>query len=162
MCNTSPNAHRTRARRIGAGVLAWVILAGLIAGCAPVFQTHGHVPSRSDLAQIVVGRDTRAQVRALLGPPATAGMRGDDTWYYVSTRMRHWAYRAPQPVARTLVAVRFDADGTVANIERFGLERGKVVVLSRRVTETTIRELGLIEQMLGNFGRVDIRRALEN
>lgn len=51
-----------------------------------------------------------------------------------------------------MVAVSFSPSGTVSNVERFGLERGRVVVLSRRVTEGSITEISLIGQLLGNLG----------
>ena len=50
------------------------------------------------------------------------------------------------------MAVSFDANGVVANIERFGLERGRVVTLSRRVTDGSVTEISLIGQLLGNLG----------
>ena len=34
---------------------------------------------------------------------------------------------------RQVVAISFNESGTVTNVERFGLERGQIVVLSRRV-----------------------------
>ena len=48
----------------------------------------------------------------------------------------------------------FNESGTVANVERFGLERGKVVPLSRRVTESNVKGLSVIQQLLGSFGRL--------
>jgi hypothetical protein len=42
----------------------------------------------------------------------------------------------------------------VENIARFGLEDGKVVEISRRVTETNIKGIGLIRQLLGNIGQI--------
>jgi hypothetical protein len=42
----------------------------------------------------------------------------------------------------------------VSNVERFGLEDGQVVALSRRVTETNIKGVSFIRQLMGNFGRL--------
>ena len=50
------------------------------------------------------------------------------------------------------MAVSFDANGVVANIERFGLERGRVVTLSRRVTDSGVTGVSLAGQLLGNLG----------
>ena len=87
-------------------------------------------------------------------------MERDDAWYYIQSRVRNYAYRAPAFEERELVAVSFAANGTVDNIERFGLERGRVVTLSRRVTETSIRDFGLIQQIIRNFGRINIGETL--
>jgi len=41
----------------------------------------------------------------------------------------------------------------VSNVELFTLEDGQVVVLSRRVTGTSIQNVSFIRQLLGNVGR---------
>ncbi|MGR3721070.1 MAG: outer membrane protein assembly factor BamE, partial [Paracoccus sp. (in: a-proteobacteria)] len=57
-----------------------------------------------------------------------------------------------QEVDREVVAISFAPSGVVSNIERFGQERGRVVVLSRRVTEGSVTEVSFIRQLLGNLG----------
>jgi len=52
------------------------------------------------------------------------------------------------------VAVTFTDAGIVENVERFGLEDGRVIALSRRVTDSNIKGVGFLRQLLGNFGRV--------
>jgi outer membrane protein assembly factor BamE (lipoprotein component of BamABCDE complex) len=132
-----------------------LVLAGSLAACAPTYTTHGYVPSDSELAQIEVGRDDRSAVEAAFGRPGMAGLLTDGAWYYVQSRYRHSGGRAPVEIDRQVLAISFDSRGRVANIERFGLEDGRVVELSRRVTETGIRDVGLIRQLLSNLGRFD-------
>lgn len=134
--------------------LAAVVAAG-IAACAPTFRVHGYAPSESELSQIEVRRDTRETVEAAFGRPAAAGLMTDGAWYYVQSRYRHVGARAPEEIERQVLAITFDAQGRVENIRRFGLEEGRVVVLSERVTESSVRSLGLIRQLLGNLGRFD-------
>ena len=131
-----------------------------LSACSATFRNHGYVPNESALREITVGRDTRDTVETMIGRPATSGVEGEDAWYYVQEQVRHFAWRAPRTTNRQLVAVSFAPNGTVSNIERFGLERGRVVPLSRRVTETSIREFSLIQQILRNFGRIDVGDAL--
>ena len=141
------------------GLIAVLLLAGLSA-CAATYRNHGYVPDQSALAALNPGVDTRETVAASIGRPATNGVERDDAWYYIQSRVRNYAYRAPVFESRELVAVSFAANGTVSNVERFGLERGRVVTLSRRVTQTSIRDFGLISQLIRNFGRVDVGEAL--
>jgi outer membrane protein assembly factor BamE (lipoprotein component of BamABCDE complex) len=129
--------------------------AALIAACSPTFRTHGYAPSESELTQIEVRRDTRETVEAAFGRPGAAGLMTDGAWYYVQSRYRQSGARAPEEIERQVLAITFDRQGRVENIQRFGLEQGRVVVLSERVTESTVRSLGLIRQLLGNLGRFD-------
>lgn len=139
------------AARLG---LSAIVLALLVTACSPVFRNHGYVPAEDELAQIQVGVDTRETVGEKIGRPSTSGLLNDEGWYYVQSRYRHFGPREPKEIERQVVAVTFDQAGRVENIARFGLEDGKVVEISRRVTQTNIKGLGLIRQLLGNFGRI--------
>ncbi len=135
--------------------LAAILLTAPIA-CGPTFRNHGYVPAERDLALLTVGASTREAVEAAVGRPATNGVEREEAWYYVQSRTRTVGPLAPRTIDRELVAISFSPSGTVSNVERFGLERGRAVPLSRRVTETTIRDFGLIQQILGNFGRINL------
>jgi hypothetical protein len=50
------------------------------------------------------------------------------------------------------MVVRFDGD-TVSSVEKFGLERGRIVAYNDEITPTRGRELGVLEQLLGNVGQ---------
>ncbi|MEL6585523.1 MAG: outer membrane protein assembly factor BamE [Pseudomonadota bacterium] len=138
-----------------------VMLVGLSA-CAATFRNYGYIPDDADLEALVVGVDTRDSVETAVGRPQASGVINDTAWYYVRSRVRFFGPRKPQVVERQLLAVSFAEDGTVSNIERFGLEDGRVVTLSRRVTETSIREFGLIQQIIRNFGRINVGDAIAN
>ncbi|MFV0358832.1 outer membrane protein assembly factor BamE [Tropicimonas sp.] len=143
--------HLNRAGR-ALGLCA-VVLTG---ACTSLYQDHGYTPSDSQLAEIDVGVDTRNSVAETVGPPTTMGALKDSGYYYVSQRMRTYAYREPEIIERQVVAISFDRNGVVSNIERFGLEKGNVVALSRRVTESNIEGVGFLAQLMGNVGMLDI------
>ena len=142
--------------RIGRGLALGAVVAISLSACGPIVRNHGYVPVDRDLALIRPGVDTRETVETAIGRPSTTGVERADAWYYVQSRTRRLGPLAPRTVDRQLVAISFAPGGTVANVERFGLERGRVVPLSRRETETTIRDIGLIGQILGNFGRINL------
>jgi outer membrane protein assembly factor BamE (lipoprotein component of BamABCDE complex) len=95
-------------------------------------------------------------VEETIGTPAASGVLRNEAWIYSAYRVRNFAYQAPEVVERDVVAISFDADGVVSNIERFGLEDGQVIQLSRRVTETSVRDLGFFRQLMRNLGRFDL------
>jgi outer membrane protein assembly factor BamE (lipoprotein component of BamABCDE complex) len=131
---------------------------GLVAGCSPVYRNHGFVPTEFQLREVAVGADTRETVQQKIGTPGTTGVLGEDAWYFVGSRWEHFAFRAPRPVEREIVAVSFAPDGRVRNIERFGLEDGRVIALSRRVTDDNIEGVSFLRQLFGNVGRINLDR----
>lgn len=125
----------------------------LATACTAVYRDHGYFPPQEDLDSLVVGKDTRDSVLETVGPPSSTGVLDGGGWYYVRSRFRNYAYRAPEEVNREVLAITFTDAGTLENIERFGLKDGRVVVLSRRVTDSHIRNVGFLRQLFGNLGR---------
>jgi len=72
----------------------------------------------------------------------------------VRSRVRSFAYQAPRVVERQVLAITFDEAGVVNNIERFGLEDGRVVTLERRVTETSVVDRTFLRQLISAIGRI--------
>lgn len=131
------------------------VAALVLAGCATLENSRGYVPDDALLEEVMVGLDTKTTVRRIVGPPGASGVVARDSWYYVQSDYETFAFRAPVEVDREVLAISFDDQDRVANIERFGLEDGRVVVLSRRVTTSNTQGVGLIRQLftnLGNFG----------
>jgi outer membrane protein assembly factor BamE (lipoprotein component of BamABCDE complex) len=140
----------TRAVRLA---VVGLVLAAL-AACSPVYRNHGYVPSDEELALIEVGVDTRDTVAATLGRPSGQGLLNDVGWFYVQSRWKHAGAFAPQEIDRQVVSITFTEEGKVENVERFGLENGQVVAISRRVTDSNIKGVGFLRQLLGNIGRL--------
>lgn len=159
-CNGADVVGRQGMEGITMRLAAAAALALSLSACGPTYRNHGYVPVERELSLIQPGIDTRESVEAAIGRPATSGVERGDAWYYVQSRTRRLGPLAPRTIDRQLVAVSFSPSGTVQNIERFGLERGRVVTLSRRVTETTVRDYGLLRQLLGNFGRINVGQGL--
>lgn len=136
-------------------LLGFALVAPLgLAACQATYRNHGYVPPDEQLAQVVVGQTAQSELEGLIGRPSAQGLLTGSAWYYVGSRWEFYGPREPREIDRQVVAVSFSEGGTVANVERFGLERGRVVVLSRRVTETGVTSIGLIRQLMGNIGRV--------
>jgi len=123
-----------------------------LAGCGATYQNHGYVPPESDLENLVVGVDNRATVDDLIGPPSVSGMVGDGDYYYVRSRKRTFMMLRPEVIEREVLAISFNDDDTIANIETFGLEDGQVVPITRRVTDSSVVDNGFLRQIISNIG----------
>lgn len=138
----------TRAARAAVAVAC----LALIAACSATYTNHGYVPTEHELENITVGVDTRETVAEIIGRPTSMGLLSDGAWYYISSRIEHYAYRKPEVIERTVLAISFDDRGVVKNIERFGLEDGRVIPLARRVTTSSVRGTSFWRQLLNSIG----------
>lgn len=141
--------------RIRARVLLMLFCIGGLGACSAQHSSHGYTPSEEDLAELVVGVDTRATVDDVVGAPSVSGMMNDGNYYYVRSRIRYYGAFAPEVVDREVLAISFDQSDAIANIERFGLEDGRVIRLTRRVTDSSVVDTGFLRQMMGNLGNLN-------
>lgn len=132
-----------------------VVALCAVTACTPIFRNHGYVPTEDQLSVVAVGVDARESVQAAIGTPTAGGVLNDQGFYYVSSRFRHFGYLQPEEISREVLAISFDEDGLVSNIERFGLEGGQVVALSRRVTDDNLPDTTFLRQLFGNIGNFD-------
>ncbi len=142
--------NQTFARATKAAAFVAFVALG---ACSPQYKNHGYIPLQEDLDKIQIGSDTRESVAEKIGLPTSGGLLDSSGYYYVKMQKRVIGPLAAKEIDRQVLAISFSESGTVANIERFGLERGQVVPLSRRVTESSVRDQSLLRQLLGNIGR---------
>ena len=145
------------------GVRTWVIALAmaLIAACAPITRDHGYIPTDEELALITVAKDTRESVATKIGRPSASGLLNDVGWYYVESRFKTIGALPPKEIDREVVAITFTEAGAVENIERFGLEKGQIVPLSRRVTKDNVKGAGILQQLFGNVGGLNADQLLK-
>lgn len=153
MAEQNEGVARHAARAIRSVVFGLALLS--LAACVERIRAHGYVPDEEQLSQITVGVDTRDTVSDVLGAPSTSGLIDDSGYYYIRSSFRHFGPTQPKVIEREVVAVTFDSGGVVQNIERFSLQDGRTVVLSRRVTDIDGRNNGLLRNLLRNLGRFD-------
>jgi len=147
---------------IGRGLRFGLVGAMLfLAACATVYRNHGYVPTDDDLALVEVGVDTRETVTEKIGRPTASGLLNDVGWFYVQSRWKRIGALEPKEVEREVVSITFDDKGTVENVERFGLERGQIVPISRRVTQSNIKGMGVLRQIFGSIGRLSAGQILD-
>ncbi len=144
-----------RSARALAGALLLVLAA-----CSPTVTVHGYVPSDEELAEIEPGRDTVATVAEKIGRPSSSGLLRDSDWYYVQTTMEQLTYNPQRPTDRKVVAIDFNDAGVVMDIQTYGLEDGRIVNLSPRVTETGGQRVNMLQRIFGGLLNFDAEQVL--
>ena len=125
-----------------------------VSACNPVLRSHGYRYTTQEEPNITPAEDTQDTVLARLGNPSTRGTFESDTWYYISSTRESLAYLRPATRDRRIIAVSFDDAGTVATVNEYSLQDGRIVAYADRETPTRGRELSFLEQLLGNVGRL--------
>jgi outer membrane protein assembly factor BamE (lipoprotein component of BamABCDE complex) len=125
-----------------------------LAGCEATYTNHGFTPQVVQMDGVKAGADTRGSILRKLGRPSAYSSFDSRNWYYVASRVEHYAMNAPKVIDRKVVAIRFDDKGLVTSVNRYGYEDGQVLDLVTRRTPTYGREITALQQIFGNLGRV--------
>lgn len=144
-----PISLRTATTCLSAAILS------LAAACTEIVRIHGYTPSDPELSQIEIGASGKEDVTAIAGSPVHVDQKYGEAWFYVSSRFQTSGARKPEEVERRIVEVAFNENGTVSNVATYSLEDGRVIPLTRRVTENNLGRVTILEQLGRAFGRID-------
>jgi outer membrane protein assembly factor BamE (lipoprotein component of BamABCDE complex) len=140
-------------RPLSARLLITTALLASTVACSPIVDVRGNVLPPERLELVKPGNLTKSDVAALLGTPSSTSNFGDDTWYYINSKVETYAFFKPKEVERQVVQIDFDKSGKVKEVRKLGLEDGKDVVTVSRETPSAGRDMTWIEQLLGNVGK---------
>ena len=147
----------TRYKTLGLHFAATLAAGLMLAGCAKDIEARGNLPTPEALAKLAPGEQTRQDVQGILGTPATTAAFDNENWYYISAHTTQYAFYPNHELDRTIYVVSFDNRGILSGVRKLSLEDGQTVTVASRETPTKGREVSLLEQLLGNIGRVGSR-----
>lgn len=137
--------------------LAAVVLSAPLAlgACTSTKSSNGFQVVEAKPTDVKVGEDTRSTVQDRLGSPSVVSTFEPNIWFYVSQATERRAFFRPKVTAREVVAITFDeTTEKVVSVNDYDLADGRQIAMNDRETPTRGRELSIIEQLLGNVGRV--------
>ena len=147
----------TRHKTLGLHFAATLVVGLLLGGCAKDIEARGNLPTPEALAKLAPGEQTRQDVQGILGTPATTAAFDNETWYYISAHTTQYAFYPNHELDRTIYVVSFDNRGILSGVRKMSLEDGQPVTVASRETPTKGRDVSLLEQLLGNIGRIGNR-----
>ena len=148
--------------RFTPALLVGAMLAVVASGCSPDLDTRGNIPLAEVVEGIKPGKQSREAVTEMLGSPSTITLFGDEVWYYIGKRTETIAFFEPDVLEQHVLEIRFDKKGVVKAIRNHNVDNARDVDLVDRVTPTKVKELGFLEQIIGNVGRFNNPNQIDN
>ena len=133
-------------------MLALVLVMATLAACGGQYRNHGYMPLAEEVDALIVGVDTRDSIIEVMGVPTTGGVLTEEAMYYVRSRVHHKGYVKPNEIQRDVLVLSFDKNQILRNVERFGIEKGKLIRLEHRVTEAPGGDRSVLQQIIGSIG----------
>lgn len=112
---------------------------------------NGNMPTAERIAQVELGQ-TKEQVYAKLGTPSNIVSLDRNTWIYMSSEVRRFAFFKPEEMQRDILTIRFNDENKVDEIQHLSRKDGKTVAVSTDKTETLGNTPGFFERYFGGVG----------
>lgn len=128
-----------------------------IGGCSlfvPPPEVRGNRVDPDELAQLVPGTSTRADVTSLLGSPTAQSTFGDDNWYYITETTRPVIGGTQTVLDQHVVVLSFNQQGVLTAVHKIGPKDALPAPIVARTTPSPGTSAGFFQQLLGNVGRV--------
>lgn len=125
-----------------------------LSACQGRVSIRGNMPDIEDMESINPGVDTKEDIVARLGTPSSVSTFLDNTWYYIGQRVEQFAFYAPEVTDRSVLVIEFDQVGVVDDTRYLTIYDGQAIDPVDRETPTEGKELTVMQQLLGNFGRL--------
>jgi len=143
-------------------VVAALLLAGTLAACGPPNDLRGNNPDKKIMAEIRPGVTDKASVTKLLGSPSTVASFDNNTWYYISQETQNVAFFKPRLKDEKVVTISFNDKGIVRQVAYLNMKDHVDVAPDPNATPAPGREFGILEQLIGNFGRFSAAEGATN
>ena len=113
----------------------------------------GDVPETVRINAIKVGKHSKEDVTRLLGSPTSITLFEKESWLYIESKEQKRVFFQPKEIERKVVQVTFNSNGNVEKIKQLSLNDGKKVAIDETTTPVSGKDLSVIDELIGNFGR---------
>ena len=87
-----------------------------------------------------------------LGTPSIGGILNDGNIYFVQSKVLKNSIRASKPIDRQVLVLSFDYNDRLSNIQKFGIDKGKIVILDYRTTPSGLKNMSFLLRLFQNVG----------
>lgn len=126
----------------------------VLPACTAIRESRGYIADPLLTDSILPRIDNQQSVEDTLGRPTFTSQFGTPTWYYVSSITGQRPLNRPRINEHSVIAVKFDAGGRVAEVQRSGVDQVVFLDPNGDKTPTLGRERGFLEDLFGNIGQV--------
>ncbi len=152
----------TRRFKSGRMLLAAAAIALAAGACTPMVDLRGNHAERDDLRTIQIGVTSKQEVARKLGSPSNISPFDKNAWYYISKREEHFAFFKPDVKQQQVVEIRFNDEGVVTGIKRYGLADARNVDVVSRVTKSRGGEPSMLRSLWDTVTRSRVNKKKKN
>lgn len=113
----------------------------------------GDIPEPTRINALKVGRHTKEDVARLLGSPTSITLFEKESWLYIESKEQKRVFFPAKEIERKVVQVTFSGKGMVEKVNQLSLDDGQQITIDDTKTPVSGKDLSVIDELIGNFGR---------
>ena len=130
------------------------LLVFIICGCSLLGTEHiGDTPPEVRVNAIKAGTHTKDDVTRLLGTPTSVTLFEKESWLYIKSEEQNRLFLPQKEIDRQVVQITFNSNGVVESVHKLSISDGQDVAFDGTATPVEGKNLSVVDEMIGNFGR---------
>ena len=134
----------------------------LLVSCSKNLEKNGYSfgdlgDTEQKISAIKPGKTNEIEVLKSLGSPSSMSNFGEDTFYYMQRLTERKAFFRPKLVNQRIVTITFDENHVVKAVNHYDINHSQKLIYDRETTVIKGNEMKVIEQLVRNFGRFNVR-----
>ena len=121
----------------------------------------GDVPDDLRINAVKIGKHNKEDVLRLLGSPTSITLFEKESWLYIESKEQKRVFLPAKEIDRKVIQVTFTADDIVQKVNRLSLNDGQKINFDEDTTPVSGKDLSVIDELIGNFGRFPASKSKE-
>ena len=121
----------------------------------------GDVPEDIRVKAVKVGKHNKDDVVRLLGSATSITLFEKESWLYIESKEQNRVFFPAKEIERKVIQITFNSNGIVEKVNTLSLEDGQEIALEKSITPVSGKDLSVVDELIGNFGRFPANKRSE-
>jgi outer membrane protein assembly factor BamE (lipoprotein component of BamABCDE complex) len=136
--------------------LLYSLLVISLNSCSGRISSHGVLNIENKIHTIIERKLEKAEVQALLGPPSTISAFEFNKWYYINSKIKHFAIYKPEIINHKVYEIVFNSDNQALEVNTYDEEDFNKIEFNQDYTDTRGNKKSLLQNILKGVGSKSI------
>ena len=132
--------------------LIYSLLLISLNSCSGRISNHGVLNIENKIHTIIERELEKAEVEALLGPPSTVSAFEFNKWYYINSKIKHFAFYKPEIIDHKVYEIIFNSDNQAIEVNTYDEEDFNKIEFNQDYTDTRGNKKSLLQGILKGVG----------
>ena len=121
----------------------------------------GDIPEDVRINAIKVGKHNKEDVIRLLGSATSITLFEKESWLYIESKEQKRVFLPAKEIERKVVQITFNSENIVEKVKTLSLDDGQKIALDKTITPVEGKDLSVLDELIGNFGRFPANKRTE-